>query len=261
MDKQIAIILTSIERPQALKKSIESILAVWQEDSWVLMVGLQDDYDSESFSIVAKIIEDNPGKDIRLYDLEYDCGISKARNELIQKANLWNCEYVLLTADSITFDESMSGIQFVTSSMGILGYDLCGLNLKNRIPWEAHLNLIPGESFELDFIDPKLKEDNDFVYCGIVRNFWIAKTESLIQVPYDEQLIMAEHEDFFYRYNKADNHVCCTNYCSGTYNKGENTPEYDKIRATNFRIGRQRLQNKYSLKNWVVYKNIERTQL
>ena len=259
---KIGIILTSIERPQALKKSVESIFAVWQ-DNWVLYVGLQDDYESESFGIMSKIIEDNPDKAIRLYDLEYNCGISKARNELIQKAHLWNCEYVLLTADSIIFDESMSRLQFITDSMGILGYDLCGLNLNNRIPWEAMLDLVdnPERCFVLDFIDPKLKEDNDFVYCQIVRNFWIAKIESLIQVPYDEQLIMAEHEDFFYRYNKADNHICCTNLCSGTYNKSLNTSEYDKIRATNFRIGMQRLKDKYSLKSWVCYKNLENTKL
>jgi hypothetical protein len=96
--------------------------------------------------------------------------------------------------------------------------------------------------------------------CSIVRNYWIAKTESLIQVPYDEQLIMCEHEDFFYRVKQQGLIVGCTNLCSGTYNKGENTPEYDKIRETNFRIGKERLLKKYNLKSWVSYKNIDRIQ-
>ena len=258
MDKPIGIILTSIERPQALKKSVKSILATWQEN-FILFIGLQDDYESESFNIISKIIEDNPGKEIRLYDLEYNCGISKARNELIQKAHLWNCSHILLTADSIMFDESMQSTDLIIQGMNVNQFDICGIELDNRISWEANLNLIEGQSFELDFInkDPS----KNFFKCDIVRNFWLAKTEALVKIPYDEELIMCEHEDFFWRFKQEGFLVGCTNLCSGTYNKGENTPEYDKIRATNFRIGMQRLINKYSLKRWVVYKNLERTQL
>jgi hypothetical protein len=238
---------------------VESILANWQ-DCFVLMVGLQDDYESESFGIISKIIEDNPGKEIRLYDLEYNCGISVARNELINKAAMWGYKYVLLTADSILF-QKMENLDALIHNMTYQAFDLCGLDLQNRIPWEAKLNLIEKQSFELDFIDPKEKDVKNIVPCDIVRNFWIARTEALIQVPYDEQLIMCEHEDFFWRFKQAGYIVGCTNYCSGTYNKEENTPEYDKIRATNFRIGMQRLKDKYSLKTWVTYKNLERTQL
>jgi hypothetical protein len=257
MDKRIGIILTSIERPQALKKSVESIISQWQEE-WVLFVGIQDDYDSQSFSIMRKIVDDNPNKIIRIYDLEYDCGISMARNELIQKVNLWGIPYTLLTADNIIFDESMKSIEQVIQGMKWNQFDLCGLDLNNRIRWEAYLNLIEKQSFELDFIK---FESIPFIKCDITRNFWLAKTEALVQVPYDEQLIMCEHEDFFWRVKQQGFVVGCTNLCSGTYNKGENTPEYDKIRATNFRIGQQRLKDKYSLKGWVTYKNLERTQL
>jgi hypothetical protein len=259
MDKKIGIILTSIERPQALKQSVESIIAQWQEE-WVLFVGLQDDYDSQSFCVMEKIIQDNPTKEIRLYDLEYDCGISKARNELIQKVNLWGIPFTILTADSITFDESMKSIEQVIQGMEWNQFDLCGLNLYNRIKWEAYLNLIdiPERCFELDFIK---FESIPFVKCDIVRNFWIARTDALSKVPYDNDLIMCEHEDFFWRAKQQGLVVGCTNLCTGTYNKSENTPEYDKIRANNFRIGMQRLKDKYSLKNWVCYKNLENTKL
>jgi len=259
MDKKIGIILTSIERPQSLKKSVESILTVWQ-DEWALFIGLQDDYESESFSVIEKIIEDNPDKEIRLYDLEYDCGISVARNELIQKVSLWGIPYTLLTADSITFQD-MACLYELIEYMRLNNIDLVGLELLNRIPWEAKLNLIPNQSFELDFIDYKEKEKYVSISCDIVRNFWIARTAALIKVPYDEQLIMCEHEDFFWR-AKIHGFVCgCTNTCAGIYNKEENTPEYDKIRTKNFRIGQQRLKDKYSLKGWVTYKHFERTQL
>jgi hypothetical protein len=258
MNKKVGIILTSIERPIALKKSVQSILAVWQ-DNWALFIGLQDYYDSESFGIITKIIEENPGKEIRLYDLEYNCGISKARNELINKVAMWGIPYVFLTADSIRFND-MRYFDIILSSVVLKDYDLVGINIEQRIAWEANLNLIPNQSFELNFIDPKLKKNTLIVPCDIVRNFWLATTESLINITYDEQLIMCEHEDFFYKYKEAGYRVGCTDICNGVYKNEDNTPEYDKIRRTNFRIGKQRLLDKYSLKTWVSYNNIERIQ-
>lgn len=255
----IAIIITSIERPNLLKKSVESILLNWQ-NNWSLFVGIQDDYESESFNAMLTIIANNPDKTIRLYDLDYNCGISKARNELIQKAHLWGCTHVLLSADSIMFNKSAIGVYFATLSMKTDNYDLCGFNLLERIPWEATLSLISNQSFQLDFIDPNEKNVYLLVPCDIVRNFWIARIESLIAVPYDEHLIMCEHEDFFYRYKSAGYKVCCTNLVNGTYEKGINTLEYDKIRSTNFRIGQQRLKYKYQLKSWISYKNLQKVQ-
>ena len=257
MKNKIAIILTSIARPQALKKSVESIVAQWQ-DAWVLFVGLQDGIGSEEWEIIAKIIEENPDKSIRLYDLEYDCGISVARNELINKASLGNCSHILLSADSILFNDSMKDLGFIIQEMERKEYSLCGLNLKNRkCNWEGFLTLIPNQSFCLQFINPIEKTKKLLVPVDIVKNFWIAKTEALIQVPYDEQLVACEHEDWFYRYKEAKYTSCCTNFINGMYEKGNNTPEYDKIRANNFRIGQQRLKDKYQINSWITYLNQE----
>jgi len=270
---KIGIILTSIERPQALKKSVESIIKYWQPE-FTLFVGLQDDYNSESWKIIEMLIMENPTKEIRLYDLEYDCGISKARNELIQKVNLWGIPFTILTADSIAFDESMKDLPYLMPCLQKSErpewsyYDLIGLQLNNRIGWEAKLNLIQGHAFELDFIEKPIDKhiyvttETQFNLwpCDIVRNFWIARTEALMRVPYDTRLVMCEHEDFFWRAKQKGLVVGCTNLCTGTYNKFENTPEYDEIRTTNFRIGMQRLKDKYSLKNWASYKHLERTR-
>ncbi len=257
MNNKIGIILTSIERPQALKESVESILSVWQ-DNWVLLIGLQDEIGSESDKIIDKIICDNPDKHIREYYLEYDCGISVARNELIHHSYLLGCEYTLLTADTILFDTSMKDIDILLSTMELGMYKLVGLELNNRVAWEAYLDLINYKCFELDFIDSRTKLVSQIVDCDIVRNFWIAKTEYLKQVPYDEQLKACEHEDFFWRWKGQNYSVGCTNLCSGTYKKPTNIPKYDEIRSKNFRIGQQRLKDKYSLTSWISYKNLDR---
>lgn len=247
MKPRIAIILTTIERDYLLFKSVQSILNNLQ-DNWMVIIGYQDNNKTIDFS--------HP--QIYSYALPYNCGISVSRNDLIIKAVALNCDYILLSADSIQFTESMRDIDFLIQQMAIQKFDRCGLNLLNRIPWEANLSLIPNQSFELDFIDPKEKTKNLFVPCDIVRNFHISTAESMIKVGYDNNLIMAEHEDEAYRYKQAGFKVCCTNFCNGLYEKGTNTPEYDEIRQTNFRIGKQRLLEKYNLKTWVSYKNLER---
>jgi glycosyltransferase involved in cell wall biosynthesis len=255
----IGIILTSIERPALLQKSVDSIITNWQSN-WTLFIGLQDNSDNKSFDIIAERILENPDKEIRLYNLEYNCGISKARNELIHHAALWNCDYVLLTADSIIFKD-MDCLDTITHRMMYQKINLCGFNLEGRTPWEANLKLIPGQSFELDFIEPERKGLDFLIPCDIVRNFWIATTESLLNVPYDDNLIMCEHEDFFYRYKDFGYKVCCTNICNGLYETIENTPEYDKIRRINMWNGLKALKQKYNIKNWVSYKHLERTKL
>lgn len=260
MNNKIAIILTTIERPLALKKSVESIASVWQ-DNWILLIGNQNKFcDESTYQILDEITNKYSKIKCHSYDLPYNCGISYARNYLICMAAIHNCEYTLLTSDSIMFDESMKDIQMVALGMDIEQYKLCGLNLNNRIPWEADLNLILEQSFELDFIDPREKLIKSYVPCRIVRNFWIARTDALLKVPYDDNLIMCEHEDFFWKMKVEGLAVCCTNLCSGTYDNLYNTSKYNEIRETNFRIGKQRLMEKYNLKQWVTYKHIERLQ-
>jgi hypothetical protein len=252
---KIGIILTTIERDKAFFMALKSILDTMQEN-WMVIAG----YQAED-----KVIEFSHPQ-IYTYPLPYNCGISYARNDMILQAQACGCDYILLTADSILFNESIKYLYNILPILSENEYDLIGLNLLNRISWEAKLKLLSNDSFELDFIDKNsricewLVGDEIFNIwpCDIVRNFWIAKTKSLIKVPYDNNLIMCEHEDFFYRYKQAGYKVGCTNLCEGLYNKVQNTPKYDELRQQNFRIGQQRLKDKYSLKTWVTYKNLER---
>ena len=255
MNNNVGIILTSIERPSALKESIQSILNNWQ-DNWMLFIGDQDT--KNNYNILTEIAEQNTDKKIHIYNLGYNIGISKARNELIKKAYLENCTHILLTADSIIFNDSMLDINFIIQQMEKQQYDMICLNLHNRIAWEANLTLIPNHSFQLDFIDSNEKTMQLFVPISIGRNFWIANTASLMNVPYDEYLVMLEHEDFFHRYKLAGYKVACTNFCSGTYKKSTNSPKYDTIRQQNFSIGKKRLLEKWNLKLWVSYVHLER---
>jgi glycosyltransferase involved in cell wall biosynthesis len=262
--EKIGIILTSIEKNKALFESIASILKVLQPN-WQVIIGYQGKDDS--------IVEFSHPQ-IFCYRLPYNCGLCFARNDMIEKALGLGCEFTLLSADSILFNESMKDIDnllpcFQKSDREAWNYyDLIGLSLSNRIPWEGQLSLIPNQHFEIDFIEKNPKEGvwvtGDKVFniwdCSIVRNFWLARTKTLLDVGYHNELVMMEHEDFFIRYQVAGYKVGCTNLCGGTYKKATTSPEYDKIREENMRIGRQRLLKKYNLKKWVEYKHFERIQ-
>jgi glycosyltransferase involved in cell wall biosynthesis len=248
--KKIGIILTSIERDKSLFESLQSIFN-YMQPNWMIILGYQSKDKTLEFS----------HEQIYSYQLPYNCGLGYAKNDLLLKAVGLGCEYILLTADSIYFDESMKKLDIIIDEMEKQNYNLVGLNLYNRIMWEGKLNLIPNHSFEIDFIDPKEKENQLIIPVDICRNFWIAKISSISKVPWDNNLIMCGHMDYFWRLKQAGLRAGCTSLCTGTYNKEENAPKYDEIRTTNFRIGQQRLKDKYLLKNWISYKNLERTHL
>ena len=146
-------------------------------------------------------------------------------------------------------------------------YDLIGLNIKDRLKWEAKINLVDGKYFELDFIDSTCKNcspDKLIIWnCDIVRNFFLAKTDSLLKSPWDENLYMREHEDFFYAYKQKGFKVGYTDWCEGQYigeKSKKDVTEYSKLRKLNMVDGLKNLQRKYKISGWVKYKNLENTK-
>ena len=90
--------------------------------------------------------------------------------------------------------------------------------------------------------------------CDICRNFFLAKTETLLRVKWDEDLKLCEHEDFFWRYKQAGYKVYWTGDISGKYIDFK-PPEYVKMRTRMYTVFRKVLQKKYGIRGWVIYKN------
>lgn len=252
---KIAIILTSFLRPELLERSLHSILAIWQKN-WEIVV-------------VDQSKERSLDPNLNYFNLHYErvpfnSGLSYARNYGVQKAKELGCEYCLITADSILFNEDMQFVnhllQFIPHSE--MPISLLGLHLDNRIEWEAELNLIEGKSFELNFIEKNNTNKEGYIIwlCDIVRNFFIATTESLLTVGWDNNLKAGEHEDFFWRYKQQGFLVGCTKACTGTYigDDSKNIGEYAIYRKQNFSNGIKALKEKYKINGWVSYVNLER---
>jgi len=247
----VAIIYTTFLRDSLMNLTIDSIMTHWS-DNYVLLVGDQGATASKSLQFGARKDFSARGEYI---PLPYDCGLSEARNRLISRAWTLGCEYSLITADSIAFsyftDVSMA-MDFleVSPRFGILGF-----HLEGRIPWEHRLNIKSKDEdrfFEFSpagdmYIDPDTRLP--IVECDICRNFFLARTETLMVVKWDPKLKLSEHEDFFWRYKQAGYGVAWTPGVSGQYIESR-PAAYLKYRKRCDREFRDMLLKKYDLTQW-----------
>jgi len=251
--KKAAFLITTCLRDKLLFRSVESLLP-YLKSNWVILIGDQGEASVEKSKWFLDL-KSRFNEQIHLRELPSNCGLSYARNRLVELAKEKNCDYCVLSADSIEFNDSISDLEFVIDQMIKENYNLIGMNLLNRISWEGWLTLKENESFELKFISLEEKMKKLFTDCSVVRNFFIATTNSLACSKWDEDLKMAEHESFFFRY--AQNYkMGCTTFINGKYiGKEVINEEYAKLRRKNFNEGIQKLLAKYKIKSWIKYLN------
>jgi glycosyltransferase involved in cell wall biosynthesis len=265
---EIAIIITTIERDDLLIKTVNSIIDNWQDNWKVYIIDQNKEMNEEKnlfFDTIASQFHTKKEKRIEVIKTNYDSGLSFGRNLGVKKAKEDQIPYCVISADSICFNPTMKKIDHVKRCLK--NYDLIGLDLKNKeVGWEGKLDVVDG-AFEIDFIEKKCKYCSSgklvILNCDIVRNFFIAKTETLSKVKWDDNLLMHEHEDFFMRYKQAGYKVGWTKWCSGNY-EGErykrNGSLYSKLRQKNMTACSYYLHKKWNLKNWVRYKNLDRAR-
>lgn len=245
---KIGIIYTTFLRDGLMFQTIKSILDNWYKD-FILLVGDQGPPDPQ------KLFFCQDSSKVKYFILPFDCGLSYARNYLIRRASAFNCEYSIVTADSIQFiPETIkkldNAINFMNSypNIGILGFDL-----RNRIPWEFNMDLKEGR-----FI---LTKSNITHYsnglitkeCDICRNFFLARTEALLNIQWDYALKLFEHEDFFWRFKQSHWKVRWTPDIVGQY-LNEKSEEYLQYRQRMYSEFRSILFKKYNLNEWVEYR-------
>lgn len=241
----VAILYTTFLRNGLAFKTIQSIQPTLS-DNISLFIGDQNANDNK--------INPNPNWHFTFVTpLEFDCGLSASRNYLVEWAKITSFKYCLITADSIQFDYKYNFtpiIEFMEKN----NVDKVGFQLKNRVKWEFDLALIPEKCFYLS----KAKESpivyNNIQYqkVDICKNFFIATTESLMAVPWDNNLKLLEHEDWSLRYKQAGYKTYATDYISATY-INEKPAEYLKYRQRMYSEFQELLRKKYNLSGWVEY--------
>jgi hypothetical protein len=263
---KIAFLITTFLRDELLYQSIESLLSYLQ-DNWIILIADQGNISEEKKKWILKLKQKYPDN-LHYRQVSFNSGLSYGRNYLINLAKEKNCEYVVLASDNFLFNKSIQKIDKIVDFLKSNNYyDLIGFELENCIcNWEAKLNLIKNEYFELDFINTKsimceyyAHEFNNYIKifdCDIVRNFFVAKIDGLLNTKWDNNLKCREHEDFFWRYKQLKYKVGWTNQI---YVKKltDRPKEYDKYRKGNMYFGLNYLKNKYKIKKWIKYINVE----
>ena len=243
MNNKIAIIYTTFLRNELAFETIQAIQSQLSENC-ILLLGDQNQSEQR--------INHNPNWHYTFYySLPYDCGLSYARNYLVQQVNVLNYKYCLITADSIEFTQLYNFqpiIEFMESDSKIVKV---GFQLNNRIPWEYNLTL--DKAFTLHISNEWLLLDNiNYHKVDMCKNFFLAKTEALFEVPWDDDLKLGEHEDHCWRLKQAGYKTYHTNAISANYIKSDN-PEYTAMRKRLYSEFIPKLCAKYNLQSWIHY--------
>jgi hypothetical protein len=242
MDYKIAILITTFLRDSLLEKAVKSVLINKPSNS-IILIGDQNPNHIKELNY-------NYSPDCIYVPLPFDCGLSYARNELIGIANNFKCEYLVMSADSIIFNSPYDFTPYISLLESSLRVKKIGFGLKNRQPWEYNMELIEGQYFNLkkstQYVGEYLKVDT----C---KNFFIATVKSFLQVPYDNDLKLCEHEDHCWRYKLEGYETLFTDKIEADYIQ-DRPEEYQKYRGRLYSEFKQKLLKKYGLKKWMIYK-------
>lgn len=244
----IAIIITTFLRDELLYKTLQSIVDNYPENS-IVLVGDQSNYSLEKEKIINSFKEKIP---LEYYKLDYDCGLSSARNQLVSIANDMLIPYVLISADSIQFTQKYDFQPYIDflekdNKRGLIGYNLLG----SKCPWEWWLDITP-QGIKLNSSNMFI-EENDITYkkCEICRNIFLAKTKSILNL-WDNEMKLAEHELAFLEYKKRGYEVYWTNSISFNKVKDTSLESYNQLR-NRFGEYKELLKKKLNITGWVVY--------
>lgn len=252
MKNKITIIYTTFLRNSLAFNTIQSIQSQLSEDC-ILLIADQNKNDNR--------INQNPNwYYTNIYNLPYNCGLSYARNYLVQKAHEMGIQYVLITADSIKFTDKYNFEPIISLLESNPKYAVVGLNLKNRQPWVYDLEISPKHS-KFIVIKPRrspiLANNIEFTPCDTVANFFVAKTAILrkSEVQWDNELCLCEHEDFFYRLKQAGYKTFYTDSISAEY-INKKPEKYNVMRKRLYGEFKTILKKKYNLDpfgSWLIY--------
>jgi len=193
-----------------------------------------------------------------VYNLEYDIGLSAGRNYLVNKASDLNCDYCIISADSIKFTNKYDFRPMIDFLESNPKYAKIGFNLENRQNFTYDLEISPKHN---KFIVIKPRQAmisgklGDYQPCDLCCNFCLVKTAILKEIPWDNELGLCEHEDHSYRLKQAGYKTFWTDSISAEYINNK-PPEYDVMRKRLYGEFKDKLKKKYNLDpfgSWLIY--------
>lgn len=210
---EVTFIIKTFERPYCVKRLVKSIFQKYP-DAKILIADDSAQTCKEYFK------NKYPNKDITVYELEEDQGLSFGRNYLVDRVNT---DYFVLLDDDFVFDSKTDiekGLSiFKEKNLDILGgyirnyvmrdgiVSLIKLTIQNIIKYNKPANYLGkfkySENDKILYIERIKNQFPNYIETDIVLNFFIAKTEVIRNYNrWDDELKLQEHTAFFYKAKK-----------------------------------------------------------
>lgn len=223
MEKNLTIVIKTFERKKSLKRLLNSLEKYYKNIKIIIADDSKKSYKEEILKEYSKKL------DIDYYILEFDSGLSKGRNFLLNKVET---EYFLLCDDDFEFYEK-SDLKNAYNKIIKYNLDILGGSCSNIIAPTSVINILKilrkpkrlfnyilkqGENYiynaKIKIEDKKIYIDRknnyyskkeDVIITDMVQNFFIGKTESIKKILgwQPDELKMGEHSIFFIRAKQA----------------------------------------------------------
>jgi beta-1,4-N-acetylgalactosaminyltransferase 2 len=186
----ITVCIPTFERPNCLELLLKSIR----------------EYYPDIKILVADNGKERPAEEVTkkfnatYFRLDYDVGLSAARNFLVDKVST---PFLFLTDDDTIFTKNTKleilKQEMIIYRLNILGV-CCLFKGVQRSSFRGSLYM-DGEILRKDHSRPVRYWGNDkpVVMWHVINNYFLARTETLKKARWDERLKMAEHVEFFWR--------------------------------------------------------------
>lgn len=237
----ISLIVKTFLRPEMLQRFLLSV-GNYEEGNGIrfaeIIVGDDSPKDviGSNTRAIEKARDSYPHLNVRHNIYEENIGLADGRNRMVQEAK---CEYILLCDDDFILDNEAD----IKKALGYLQsgeYDMVGGWLKNHynletdeyIYWGASGKLYENSEeliFELNETEYDMPEIQQSDY---LLNFFVARRQTLIEVPWSNELKVEEHQEFFYRFYKSPYvaGLCKDLFVRHTAVRKDNSDRYNQFR-------------------------------
>lgn len=211
----VSFIITTAFREMALLRLLSQIAKVGLPKKQVIVIN------SGSLKYRERL------RNISLFDLNVNCGISTARNTGL---NLCSTPYFILFEDDFVINDIKNLFtlyNFITRTprIDILGGRiLLSKNKEQRFPRQIWID---NDILYYKLINLNIRKQ--IVKCDFIGNWFIASTERVREIGWDPFLKLNEHYDFFLRAQQACLYTAYTTKAE-IYHTKWLTPEYRNIR-------------------------------
>lgn len=209
----VTCIIKTFERPHICQRLVDSILSKYKD---MLILVADDSKEPSEF----------PGA--TTFTMPFDSGLSAGRNFLLRKVKT---KYFVLLDDDWIFTDKTKLEEFVQIFQGSNLDILAGI-IKGEKRSKHFYGTIQKQGHVLRTRVKPYSRGQQFTRCDYTHNFFIAEVATILKYPWDEELKLNEHMEFFLRV-KGKLKVAYTNLVQIS-EKGFRGGTYGKFRARNF---------------------------